>query len=81
MGYLGLSSLLLVVETKELSLVVDWLSSQDVEDSVESSDSESVVGKVAGELRFDLLIWSAGADSGSGAVSLVSSWLMVLSVP
>ena len=78
MGNLGHSCLLLVVETKELSLVVDWLSSEDVEVFVESSDSESVVRKVAGELRFDSLIWSAGADSGSGAVSLVSGWLMAL---
>ena len=31
MGYLGLSCLSLVVEAKELSLVVDWLSSEDVE--------------------------------------------------
>ena len=53
MGCLGLSCLSLVVEAKELSLVVDWLSSEDVEVSVESSGSESVVGKVAGELRFD----------------------------
>ena len=78
MGYLGLSCLLLVVEAKELSLVVDWLSSEDVEVSVECSGSESVVRKVAGELRFDSLIWSAGADSGSGAVYLVSGWLMTL---
>ena len=81
MGYLGLSCLSLVVEVKELSLVVDWLSSEDVVLSVESSDppgSESVVGKVAGELRFDSLIWSAGADSHSDAVSLVLGWLMAL---
>ena len=71
MGYLGLSCLSLVIEAKELSLVVDWLSSEGVEVSVESSGSESVVGK-------DSLIWSAGADSDSGALSLVSGWLMVL---
>ena len=41
MGYLGLSCLSLVVEAKELLLVVDWLSSEDVEVSVESSGSES----------------------------------------
>ena len=39
MGYLGLSCLSLVVEAKEPSLVVDWLSSGDTELSVESSDS------------------------------------------
>ena len=33
---------------------------------------------MAGELRFDSLIWSAGVDSGSGAVSLMSGWLMAL---
>ena len=49
-----------------------------MESSVESSGSEPVVRKVAGVLRFDSLIWSAGADSGSGAVSLVSGWLMAL---
>ena len=54
------------------------MSSEDVEVSVESSGSDSVVRKVAGELRFDSLIWSAGADSGSGAVSLMSGWLMAL---
>ena len=76
MGYLGLSCLSLVVEAKELSLVVDWLSSEDVVLSVESSDSsdsESVVGEVVGKLRFDSPIWSAGTDSGSDAVSLVSA--------
>ena len=78
MGYLGLSCLSLVVEAKELSLVIDWLSSEDVVPSVESSDSESVVGEVVGELRFDLHIWSAGTDSGSDTVSLVSDWLMAL---
>ena len=30
MGYLGLSCLSLAVEAKELSLVVDWLSSEEV---------------------------------------------------
>ena len=78
MGYLGLSCLLLVVEAKELSLVVDWLSSEDVEVSAESSGSESVVRKVTGELRFDSVNWSAGADSGSGVVSLMFGWLMAL---
>ena len=69
--------LLLVVDAKELSLVVDWLSSEDVF-SVESSESESVVWEVVGELRFDSIIWSVGTDSGSVAVSLVFGWLMVL---
>ena len=78
MGYLGLSCLLLVVEAKELSLVVDWLSSEDVEVSVESSGSESVVRGVTGELGFDSVNWSAGADSGSGVVSLMFGWLMAL---
>ena len=78
MGYLGLSCLLLVVEAKELSLVVDWLSSEDVEVSVESSGSESVVREVTGELRFESVTWSAGADSGSGVVSLTFGWLMAL---
>ena len=78
MGYLGLSCLSLAVEAKELSLVVDWLSSEEVEVSVESSGSESVVGEVVGELRIDSLIRSAGADSGSDTVSMVFGWLMVL---
>ena len=81
MGYLGLSCLLLIVEVKELSVVVDWMSSEDAVLSVESSDSsgsESVVGKVAGEVRFDSLIWSAGTGSGTDAASLVSGRLMVL---
>ena len=78
MGYLGLSCLLLVVEAKELSLVVDWLSSEDVKVSVESSGSESVGRKVTGELRFDSVTWSAGADFGSGVVSLAFGWLMAL---
>ena len=78
MGYLDLSCLSLVVEAKELLLVVDWLSSEDVEDSAESSGSESVVRKVTGELRFDSVNWSAGADSGSGVVSLMFGWLMAL---
>ena len=78
MGYLDLSCLSLVVEAEELSLVVDWLSSDDVEVSVESSGSESVVREVTGELRFNSAIWSAGADSGSGVVSLMSGWFMAL---
>ena len=76
MGYLGLGCLLLAVEAKELSLVVDWLSSEDVEVSVESLGSESVVRKVTGELRFDSVDWSPGAGSGSGVVSLMFGWLM-----
>ena len=76
MGYLGLSCLSLAVEAKELSLVVDWLSSEEVEVSVDSSGSESVVEKVAGELRFDSVDWSAGSGSGSGVVSLEFGWLM-----
>ena len=39
---------------------------------------ESVTGEVVGELKFDLLIWCAGTDSGSVAVSLVLGWLMAL---
>ena len=78
MGYLGLSCLLLVVEAKELSLVVDWLLSEDVDVSVESLGSESVVRKVTGELRFNSVNWSAGAGSGSGVVSLLFGWLMAL---
>ena len=77
-GDLGLSCLSLAVEAKELSLVVDWLSSEEVEVSVESSGSESVVSEVVGELRIDSVIRSAGADSGSGAVSMVFGWLMAL---
>ena len=42
------------------------------------SCSESVVRKVTGELRFDSVNWSAGADSGSGVVSLLFGWLMAL---
>ena len=57
---------------------MDWLSSEDVVLSVESSDSESVVGEVVRELRFDSIIWSPGTDSGSVAVSLVFGWLMAL---
>ena len=78
MGCLGLSCLSLVVEAKELSLVVDWLSSEDVVLSVECSDSDSVVGEVVGGKRFDSIIWSAGTDSGSVPVSLVLGWLMGL---
>ena len=78
MGYLGLSCLSLIVEAKELSLVVDWLSSEDFEVSAESSGFESVVRKVTGELRFDSVNWSAGADSGSGVVSLMFGGLMTL---
>ena len=69
---------MLAVEAKELSLVVDWLSSEDVDVSVESSGSESVVRVVTGELRFDSVNWSAGAGSGSGVVSLMFGWLMAL---
>ena len=53
MGYLGLSCLSFLVDAKELSLVVDWLPSEDVVLSYDSLNSESVVGKVVGELRFD----------------------------
>ena len=45
---------------------------------MESSTSESVVGEVVGELRFDSIIWFAGTDSGSVTVSLVLGWLMAL---
>ena len=68
----------LLVDAKELSLVVDGLSSEDVVLSIESSDSESVAGKVVGELRFDSIIWSAGTNSCSVAVSLVFGWFMAL---
>ena len=78
MDTLGLSCLLLVVEARELSLVVDWLSSEDAVLSVESSDSESLVREVVRELRFNSIIWFAGTDSGSDAVSLVLGWLMAL---
>ena len=77
MGYLGLSCLLLAVEAEELSLVVDWLSSEDVDISDELG-SESVVRKVTGELRFDSVNCSTGAGSGSGVVSLTFGWLMAL---
>ena len=78
MGYLGLSCLSLAVEAKELSLVVNWLSSEEVEVSVESSGSDSVVSEVVGELRVDSLTRSASADSGSDAASMVFGWLMAL---
>ena len=39
---------------------------------------KSVIWEVVRELRFDSIIWFAGTDSGSFAVSMVLGWLMAL---